>query len=193
MTAVSADEVREGDATRPSTPWLHASGHRADLDEIDLAALTPAARLLVLHDGVLTFALEALLLRPVVIELDHQALRPADAEQTTLLDAVGGVLTRRGRIREAERGTVLVHTSAAIVLDVLPRTFEAVLADSRRGLGEALSRLGLALRREPLSCGRRPHSQEVVRRHRIVAAARPACLVEERLDLASPGLLGALT
>lgn len=85
-----------------------------------------------------------------------------------------------------------MRTSAAVVLDVLPRGFEAVLADSRRGLGEALTRLGLPLRREPLSCGRSAHSHEVVRRHRILAAGRPACLVEERLDLASPRLRRAL-
>ncbi|MEU4806479.1 hypothetical protein [Actinosynnema sp. NPDC023587] len=156
----------------------------ADVRELDVRDLPGRLRALLLLDGTLTTALEAYRLAPVVVEvLSHEEIG-LDEHTARWLDATPGTpaLSRRTALHDAHTGEVLVDAGTVMLPDRLPPAFPDALRTTEPGIGDALTRLRVAHRREMLWYGQDPVG--LVRCHRLVHAAHPVACVRESF----PGL-----
>lgn len=183
--------------TRPATvPQISLARHfhspedrPEHLDPLDPEALSPLQRLLLINDGTLLPALEALGGERARIELLDQG-GPADAALAAVpLDPPPG--------EEPVRRRALIHSSvldphgcaeSALVPSRLPTEFGELAASLPGGIGEALATCGLEHRRELLWFGAGegpPWAPElagaslIVRAYRIVVNGEPAAGVVE--------------
>lgn len=155
----------------------------AHLSDLDLATLPPALRIVLLHDGTLTTALEAYRFAPVAVEVRSQENIRLDAENARSLRAEIGTeaILRRVDIRDMTTSAILVRAESILLIERLPDTFLQTLADSQKGLGEALSRSQLECRRELLWYGRAAGGGDAIARgYRMISHGQPVLLIEER-------------
>jgi chorismate-pyruvate lyase len=165
------------------TRFLAQHERPADLSDLDLATLPAALRIVLLHDGTLTTALEAYRLAPVAVDVRSQETIRLDAENARALHAEidAEAIVRRVDIRDTSTSTILVRAQSLLLTERLPETFLQTLAASRNGLGEALGRSRLECRRELLWFGRSSAGGDVIARgYRVICDGRPVLLVEER-------------
>jgi chorismate-pyruvate lyase len=166
-----------------STRFLAQHERPAQLSDLDLATLPPALRILLLSDGTLTTALEAYRLAPVVAEVRSQETIRLDAENSRPLRAEIGTeaILRRVDIRDMTTSAILVKAESILLIERLPDAFARTLADSQKGLGEALSRARLECRRELLWYGREAGAGNTIARcYRVISHGQPVLLIEER-------------
>lgn len=159
---------------------LPAQGQRpAHLHDVDLAELTPELRMIVLHDGTLTRALEACRLRPVAVDVRAEECVPLTRTAAMLLSAPAGsdAVLRRVDILDRNTSALLATADSVLITDRLPDLFFDILPTCRNGLGEALTRLRLECRRELLWVG--SSGGEITRAYRVISDGRPVLLVEE--------------
>ncbi len=180
--------------TAPWGPRWHAQTERpARLSDVPFAQLPTELRLLLAYEGTLAGALEAVVLAPIIADVEgHEEMR-LDADHARWLCARPGqpALSRRTALRTATTGQLLVHADSVLLLDRLPAEFVAALAQAPGGLGEAFAALALETRRELLWFGRTPlrglrpgdralaGSTGVSRCYRLIVDAVPVCCIEE--------------
>ena len=200
MTATHDTTGRTGDggdvelSTDVSGPrWLAQAERPPRLADVSFAELPVELRLLLIHDGTLTTALEAYQLAPIVADVEGQEEMLLDANYARWLRAMPGdhALSRRTALRQRLTGRLLVHADVVLLLDRLPDGFSEVLASSAKGLGAAFARLQIETRRELLWFGRTPLRAlragdqalsgdfGVARCYRLIIDGTPVCCIEE--------------
>jgi chorismate-pyruvate lyase len=171
-----------------SAHFLDQGSLPPDLREVEPTALDPFLRLLLFSDGSVTRTLAVHDLKPVVVRLLEQTSSAA-AEDATALAAEPGEPVVRRRIAIAPD----VFAESNLVPARLPATFLPTLASSRGGIGEALDRCALEVRRELLWFGlcdvpawAPPLAGEALLRcYRIVSGGQPAILIREGFGVRS--------
>ena len=164
----------------------HRPGH---LGEIDLGALTPFERGLLVIVGLVTQFIEAHQLEAVDVEQLSQERIALDGDQPWL-EAFSGepVASRSVLLTGAGSGRVYVHGQALMVEERLPPGLRIALARPDLGIGRALRRERIELYGDLLWCGMEqvdlpglPADRPVVSRtYRLVTAGTPSMLITER-------------
>jgi chorismate-pyruvate lyase len=161
------------------------------LGGVDLVAMDPCLRSLLLTDGTVTRTLEAQTLLPVSVEVMAQEDSLLAGGASKLLEATDGTaaIMRRVAISVGSPPRPVVWAESHIVPDRLPAGFLGVLGDSRDGIGESLQRVRLESAREMLWFGlgeapdwSQPGAAErafLLRLYRVIAQGRPAMLISE--------------
>jgi chorismate-pyruvate lyase len=152
----------------------------ARLTDVDLAELSPELRVILLHDGTLTTALEVCRLSMVTVDVRRQEHSELDETAARLLAARIGsaAISRSVDIRDGITAELLAEAHSMVIADRLPTEFPDILATCPNGLGEALTRLRLECRRELLWFGRAP-AGDIARGYRVICRGRPVLLIEE--------------
>ena len=159
------------------------------LGEIDLEALTPFERGLLVIVGLVTQFIEAHELEAVDVEQLSQERIALDGDQPWLRAASGDrVASRSVLLTGAGSGRVYVHGQALIVEERLPPGLRIALARPDLGIGRALRRERIELYGDLLWCGMEqidlpglPSDRPVVSRtYRFVTAGTPSMLITER-------------
>ena len=177
----------------------------AGLGSIDLKALSPLLRSLLLIDGTVTKFLEAYLLEPVGVIRLEQANRILDqddlGQQDSWLQAPAGsdLIDRCVMLCGMESGRLLTYAESTIVTGRLtPAMLHSLGRESNTGgLGRILLESRLETRREALWFGQespvaRLHQQAaalysgacLVRSYRIIVSDLPLMMITERFPLA---------
>lgn len=149
-------------------------------DAIDVAALEPHHRCLLVTDGTVTSLVRAYALEPVLTRRLEEVRRVPSAHERRWLsvepDTV--VLARRVEIDGAHSGTVYLRASSLLVPDRLPVSFLESLQRDGASIGSALVRGAVEHRRELLWCHRRPGTV-ASRTYRVFVRGLPALLISE--------------
>ncbi len=161
----------------------------AHLGEIDLEALTPFERSLLVIVGLVTQFIEAHQLEGVDVRPLSQERIALDGDQPWLQAASGDrVASRSVLLTGAESGRVYVHGQALMVEERLPPGLRIALARPDLGIGRALRRERIELHGDLLWCGMEqvdlpglpPDRPVVSRTYRFVTAGTPSMLITER-------------
>jgi chorismate-pyruvate lyase len=127
----------------------------AGVDAVDFMALAPLQRLLLVIDGTVTTALEALAGEAIAvasIDQHPRVLAAADAELAA--PAGSAVLERRVALTGTASGRLYALAESVILPERLPGPLRAALAAGRVGIGQVLRTPGFDSRREGLWFGR---------------------------------------
>lgn len=181
----------EGGFPRQLLPRLFiAQRHRpAHLGEIDIEALTPFERGLLVIVGLVTQFIEAHQLEAVEVEQLSQERIALEEDQPWLEAAYGDLVASRSvLLTGGASGRVYVHGQALIVEERLPPGMRIALARPDLGIGRALRRERIELYGDLLWCGTEqvdlpglPSGRAVVSRtYRFVTAGTPSMLITER-------------
>lgn len=185
--------MREGDGgfSRRLLPGLFIAQKErpAHLGEIDLGALTPFERGLLVVVGLVTQFIEAHQLEAIDVEQLSQERIALEEDQPWLEAASGDLVASRSvLLTGAASGRVYVHGQALIVEERLPPGMRIALARPDLGIGRALRRERVELYGDLLWCGMEridlpelPVDFPVVSRtYRFVTAGTPSMLITER-------------
>jgi chorismate-pyruvate lyase len=163
----------------------------AGLDEVLLTDLTRELRTLLFTDGTVTRALEAHTLRGVSVTVVEERPRRVPVDLAACVDLPPGeeACQRRVVLVSDRDRHPLAYAESLIVYCRLPAAFLGRLAESRQGIGEALSTSRLESRRELLWFGLStvpawsPHGPSdgpvLVRAYQVVAGEAPTMLITE--------------
>lgn len=177
--------------------FLAQQDRPAHLVDVGMAELRPELRILLVHDGTLTTALEACQLGPVGVDVRSQDDIQLDETRARHLRTSrgGDAVSRSVDIRDRLTSRLLVQAQSLLLPNRLPHAFPAMLAASDKGLGAALERLELECRRELLWYGRESPANvamsdrgiierdTVVRCYRVIFSGRPVLLIEESFSI----------
>jgi chorismate-pyruvate lyase len=167
-----------------------------ELRGIEIAAVDSLLRLLLLSDGSITPALAAHSLAPVVVDLIDQAPATAPLASRWLAGGPDERPLRRRVVTALRRSPRELSPSgfaeSFLLPERLPADFLPVLLASPAGIGDALGRLQLEVRRELLwfGLGTVPpwaapdRGESLVRGYRIVTGGRPAIFISEGFRVA---------
>jgi chorismate-pyruvate lyase len=159
---------------------------------IDLRALSPLQRILLVTDGTLTEILEAYFLEPITLVKLAQQMAPAIRAQAALGLAAGEpCLERKIFLQGAETGRIYVYAESLIAIERLG----AKLREDLMATGAPLGRLWLEHRLETfkelidMRCrpagdlaqhfGVKPDAPLLARSYRVSAGGRPVILISE--------------
>jgi chorismate-pyruvate lyase len=163
------------------------------LGAVNLRALSPFQRALLVIDGTVTKFIEAYTLEPVdVHRLDQQEFLLAGHDEW--LDAPAGtpVVARHVRIAGRYRRQLYVYAVALVVPDRLPGHLSERLLEEGSGIGRLLAEAGVETRREilwygrehatelPAALGLGPRGEFNTRTYRIITGGRPVALINEK-------------
>jgi chorismate-pyruvate lyase len=165
----------------------------AHLEEVNLRALSPFQRVLLVIDGTVTKFIEAYTMEPVDVVHLGDAVQTL-AQEHRWLDAPAGtpVTARHVLLRGRYGRTCYAYAASLIVPDRLSPEFRAALDRDGGGLGRALVSSRMENYREVLWYGReraadlpepiRDLADEtfISRTYRIIAGGRPVMLISER-------------
>ena len=163
------------------------------LRPLNLRALSPAQRALLVIDGTVTKFLEAFTMERIEIEHLGQELRTAERDDPWLgLTAGDRVMDREVLLRGAWSRTVYAYAPSRILPGRLPEEAQRKLEDGSEGLGRILLQSQLETRREVLWCGRETctglppqiralEGQDfIVRTYRILTGGQPLMRITEK-------------
>lgn len=165
----------------------------AQLGAVNLRALTPFQRALLVIDGTVTKFIEAYTLEPVETILVGQERRPLSSDQPWLEAPKGTEVLARSVLLEGKYShTVYAYAVSLVVPDRLPAPVREHLKDDAGSLGRILLGAKLEQRREVLWYGREhlPEVPEAIRHlagapaisrtYRIIAGGHPVMLINEK-------------
>ena len=173
-------------------------GRPSDLQPVNMRALSPFHRALLVIDGTVTTFLEAYMLEPIEVVRLGQAVQPL-AEANPWLDLEEGaeVLARHVRLEGRYTHRLYASATSLIALDRLPPDIASGLDVEGGGLGRILNSAKAENRREILWYGRErnhpikrsgPSSHEfIVRTYRIIQGGHPIMLISEKFPTDEPG------
>lgn len=180
---------------------LQVSAHSrpAELSPVNLRALTPFQRALLVIDGTVTKFIEAYQLESVETQrLKHERHRLLQTHPTLEATQDALVLQREVQLVGAMTGRLYGLASAIVLLESLPESVQSDLESEHASLGRVLNQHRCESRREILWFGRgRPHQKSdlsmaaeegeyLIRSYRIIMGGRPVALISEhfpsRLD-----------
>ncbi|HST81222.1 MAG TPA: chorismate pyruvate-lyase family protein [Kineosporiaceae bacterium] len=173
--------------------WLAQTERPSRLTDVDFASLPVELRLLLIHDGTLTTALEAYQLAPITADVIGQDDVLLEPEYAGWLHAAPGTpaVRRSTMLRHRITGRLLVQCEVHLLVERLPAGFLEVLASCDKGLGAAFGQLRIETRRELLWYGRSPMvglsdpdrltsgGSGVSRGYRLILGSTPICCIEE--------------
>lgn len=160
---------------------------------LDLSALPPFLRVLLLTDGTVTKSLEAYFWEPIAVDSLAQDTVRVSAD----LDWIGlkrgdRALQREVRLIGAESGVVYAYAKSLLKLEMLPAAVQQDLLSGGIGIGELLRERGLETYREILDMGREAdpslarlfndrHGNELLYRvYRVLMKREAIILIEEK-------------
>jgi chorismate-pyruvate lyase len=162
------------------------------LSDVALGALEPTLRSLLLTDGTVARALEALALERVTVKVVTQANRPLPSAAAEPLETHTGEnsVHRRVEIGTVKNPMPLIWAESHILPQRLPENFLKVLDNAPEGIGESLQQVRLESCRDLLWFGldtppgwstaaRAPSSEAITRCYRVTAGGRPCLLISE--------------
>lgn len=164
------------------------------LERVNLRALTPFQRALLVIDGTVTKFIEAYTLEPVEIVRLKQAMRTLSAEEPWLEAPAGtAVIARQALLRGEYSHTFYGYAVSLIQPDRLPDNMKRELDEQGGAIGRILLASGAETRREILWYGKEHVTAlpDVIRRvidnneflsrtYRIIVAGKPIMLINER-------------
>lgn len=168
-----------------------------ELWDVDIFALWPYQRALLIADGTVTRLVEAMVWEPLSAEVLDQRGVEVDDERATFLDlsAAASVVRRRVAITGRESGQTPAFAESLLVVSRLPDAFFGSL-NNPEGLGEVIGRLGLETRRELLWFGYTAapgwaktavtELPLLTRSYRIITGGTPAILITESFPTTAP-------
>ncbi len=172
-------------------------------EDLDLGALPPFLRTLLVTDGTVTKSLEAWFWEPVRVRtLGQHRERLPKPEPWLEMEAGGEMLHRQVVLEGQQSGRLLVFADSAIRLERLPARLREALLAERIGIGELLRECGLETYREILELGERHDApiaallgrpagcRLIYRTYRINQGGEPAILITEYFPLALYGEVG---
>ena len=173
-------------------------GRPSDLQPVNMRALSPFHRALLVIDGTVTTFLEAYTLEPIdVVRLGQAVQSLAEANPWLELEVGADVLARRVRLEGRYTRRLYAHATSLIALDRLPPDIASGLDVEGGGLGRILNSAKAENRREILWYGRErnqtkdrsePSSHEfIVRTYRVIQGGKPIMLISEKFPTAEPG------
>jgi len=173
--------------------FVAQSERPAHLRPLNLRALAPAQRALLVIDGTVTKFLEAFTMERVqVVQLGQQGRSLDEPHPWLEAEADEEVVDRDVMLRGAWSGTEYAYATSVIVPDRLPEEPRRLLLEGEVGLGRILLASALENRREVLWCGRssgvdlppalagRAEQEFIVRSYRIIAGGAPLMMITER-------------
>lgn len=173
----------------------------ARLGPVNLRALTPFQRALLVIDGTVTKFIEAYTMEPVDTRRLSQELRELAADHPWLEAPAGTpVIARTVLLRGEYSQTIYAYASSLVVPDRLPAHMSGMLTDPAGSLGRMLQESRMETRREVLWYGREPSPDlppelrtyatgEVIgRTYRILTGGRPVMLINEKFPSLEAGL-----
>lgn len=165
----------------------------ADLNAVNLRALSPYQRALLAIDGTVTKFIEAFTMEPVDVTLVSQEVRRLpEANEWLETDAGSLVVAREVVLTGRYRGQVYAYAPSMLVLDRLPEDVRAQLSSNPGGLGKILLASLLETRREVLWYGRERlddvpseapglrAGEFISRTYRIISNGKPLMLINEK-------------
>lgn len=171
------------------------------LGEINLRALTPFQRALLMIDGTVTKFIEAYRLEPVEIIRLQQTVEPLPTDHTWLEATKGTtVVAREVLLRGQHSRTLFAYAVSLIVPERVPDAIRADIELAGKGLGHIMLNSRLETHRELLWYGkeavtRLPESlwhlangDLISRTYRIIAGGRPIMLINENFPSADDRL-----
>lgn len=178
----------------PLSGLFVAQDHRPDdLRPINLRALSPAQRALLVIDGTVTKFLEAFTMERIEIVPLGQTLSNTETDLPWLdVSAGSAVLDREVLLRGAWSYTPFAYAVSQIAVERLPEESQQKLMDGTDGIGRILLSAQLETRREVLWCGRTTldelpdtiahlRGQDfIVRTYRIIANDEPLMQITEK-------------
>jgi chorismate-pyruvate lyase len=173
--------------------WLAQEARPERLTDVDFATLPAELRLLLIHDGTLTTALEAYQLAPIIADVEGQEQVLLEPDYAGWLHTEPGTpaVRRSTTLRHRISGRLLVQCEVHLLVERLPEGFLEVLAACDKGLGAAFGQLKIETRRELLWYGRSSmpglsdpdrHTSGgsgVSRGYRLILGSTPICCIEE--------------
>lgn len=166
--------------------------------DINLRALSPFQRALLVIDGTVTRFIEAYRLEPIeVTRLSQEEMQLEEAHTWLAAAPDTTVLARQVLIRGRYSHTLYAHAVSLVIPARMPDDAQSRLADPNEGLGRILLHNELETRREVLWYGREDPATlpPSVRRHapggclsrtyRIIYDGNPVMLINERFPLAT--------
>ena len=115
---------------------MSAIGLFERFQDIDITALTPLQRILLITDGTLTEILEAHFLERIeLVKISERLLAAGQLPTPLPLDAGERVLERRINLRGAKSGTLRVYAESLIFVERLDPSFQTELFETRIPLG----------------------------------------------------------
>lgn len=171
------------------------------LGPLNLRALTPFQRALLVIDGTVTTFIEAYTLEPVDIERVSHVVRPL-TEPDPWLEAEAGTMIalRQVLIQGRYSRTLHVFAVSLVAVERLPAVARERLEVEGEGIGRVLAASRLETRREVLWYGReraadlpeavrsRCDGEFITRTYRILSAGRPIALISERFPIGAERL-----
>ena len=168
----------------------------AEFGAVDLHALSPFQRGLLVTDGTVTKFIEAYVLEPVeVLRLAQRELSLAAADRWLDLDRGAPVIHRRVMLRGRNTSRFFVWADSLIAAERLAPAMRGALERESGGLGRILVDTGAETRREGLWYGREHRADPprevaaawqgdfLTRSYRVIAGGRPLMLITERFPL----------
>lgn len=155
--------------------------------EINLRAIGPLFRALLVTDGTVTKFLEAVMMEPVKVTIASQSDLSLDRPHSELIAEAGcRLISREVTLVGARTGRHFADAASILVVDRLPDMVRDRLDDHPQGLGRILLESGLETRREVLWFGREPSSRHgkgtagrICRTYRIISGGLPLMLITE--------------
>lgn len=160
----------------------------AGLEAVNLRAIGPMQRALLVIDGTVTKFLEAVTMEPMQVHIVEQSELELDAPHRELKAPAGSrVIVRTVEIKGARTERHYSHASSLLVVDRLPAEVRERLADHPQGVGRILDEAGLETRREVLWYGRERLKEgsvvvtgsRICRTYRIISGGLPLMLINE--------------
>ncbi len=164
---------------------------------MEMAALPPFLRTLLVTDGTVTKSLEAYFWEVVNVEnLGQQELTVEEAIERLNITPGDSALRREVRLVGADSGTAFVYARSLLRLNLLPEDLRAQIRAGKIGIGELLRECGLETFRELLDFGTEPagalaevlgvaaDDELVYRVYRISFHQEPMILVTEKFPRA---------
>ena len=160
--------------------------------QLDIAALPPIVRTLLVTDGTVTKTLEAYFWEPMQIERVEQSLVELDEAIAAMqCDQGQRVLRRSIQIVGADSGSIYTYATSILNLEALPATLNEPLVSGSIGIGELLRDHGLETYRqlvdiyfEQLDEQPGEAQQLVCRSYYIYYQQKPVIEVTEKFPLA---------
>ena len=172
----------------------------SNLQPVNMRALSPFHRALLVIDGTVTTFLEAYTLEPIEVVLLGQAVQRLPEENPWLeLEAGAEVLARQVRLEGRYTHESYARATSLIALERLPPDIASGLHLEGGGLGRILNSARAENRREILWYGRErtghpdepprgaPSQEFIVRTYRIIQAGKPIMLISEKFPTGEPG------
>lgn len=124
-------------------------------ENLDIEAMPPFLRTLLVTDGTVTKSLEAYFWEPVVVEnLGQMPVKLTESIDWVYMHQGDEALLREVRLKGENSGKVYAYAKSWLRLDLLPRNLKDDLLAGKIGIGELLRERGLESYREVLDIGR---------------------------------------